>query len=153
LRAVGVIANLVANLTCQNRKRQSERALHRDLELLREQGHQGVSTSQKKLPHAPVAVAPKESHAAWVIERGRLSALGDETEAKTLDVVETRLLNLLDPHTKRELPNAEAIVEGIICLFIRVSVEGLGGVERAEPKACGAINLTFELQSYSAVGV
>jgi hypothetical protein len=30
---------------CQNRKRQAERALQRDLELLREQGHQGVNTS------------------------------------------------------------------------------------------------------------
>jgi hypothetical protein len=37
---------------------------------------------------------------------------------------------LFDPHTERELPNAEAIVEVRICLFIRISAEGL---ERAEP--------------------
>jgi pyruvate/2-oxoacid:ferredoxin oxidoreductase alpha subunit len=63
-----------------------------------------MSTSKKKLPHAPVAVAPKEGHAAWVIERERLSAPGDETEAETLDVAEERLLKLLDTHTERELP-------------------------------------------------
>ena len=79
-----------------------------------------------------------------------MSALGDEAEAKTLDVVEARLLKLLDPHTERELPNAEAIVEGRFCLFIRISAEGLG---RVEPKVCGAINLTFELPSDGAVGV
>jgi hypothetical protein len=148
--AVGVIANLFANVLCQNRKRQAERALHRKLELLREQGHQGVSTSQKKLPHAPVVVAPKEGHAAWIIERERLSAPGDETEAKALSVFEARLLKLLDPHTERELPNAEAIVEGGLFLFIRISAEGL---ERVEPKACGAINLTFDLLSNGDVGV
>jgi hypothetical protein len=68
LRAVDVIANLVANVPCQNLKRQAERALHRNLELLRERGLQEMSSSQKKLPHAPVAVAPNEGHAAWVIE-------------------------------------------------------------------------------------
>jgi|AntAceMinimDraft_1070359.scaffolds.fasta_scaffold151715_2 hypothetical protein len=78
LRAVGVIANLVANVPCRNRKRQAERALHRDLKLLRKQGHQVVSPSQNELPHAPVAVAPKEGHAALVIEREPLSALGDQ---------------------------------------------------------------------------
>ena len=104
LRAVGVIANLFANVPCQNCKRQTKRALHRDLELLREQWHQGVSTSQKKLPHAPVAVAPKEGNAAWVIERGRLSAPGDETEAKTLDVAEARLLKLWIPTPKEIFP-------------------------------------------------
>ena len=56
LRAVGVIANPVANVPCQNCKRQAKRALHRDLEFLREQRRKGVRTSQKKLPHAPVAV-------------------------------------------------------------------------------------------------
>jgi hypothetical protein len=56
----------------------------------------------------------------------------------------------LDPHTDRDLPNAEAIVEGRFCLFIRISAEGLG---RVEPKVCGAINLTFELPSNGAVGV
>jgi hypothetical protein len=121
LRAAGVIANLIANIPCQSRKRQAERALRRDLELLREQGHQGVSTSQKKLPHAPVAVAPKEGHAAWVIERERLSAPVDETGAKTLDAAEERLLNLMNPHTEREIPNAEAIKEGRFCLFIWIS--------------------------------
>jgi hypothetical protein len=109
-----------------------------------------LSTSQKKLPDTPVAVAPKEGHAAWVIERERLSAPGDETEAKKLDVIEARLLKLLDLHTERELPNAEAIVEGRFFLFIRISAEGL---ERVEPKACDPINLTFELPSNDAVGV
>ena len=104
LRAAGVIANLVANVPCQSRKRQAESAPQRDLELLQEQGHQGVSTSQKKLPHAPVAVAPKEGHAAWVIERGRLSAPGDETKAKTLDVAEARLLKLWIPTPKEIFP-------------------------------------------------
>jgi hypothetical protein len=79
-----------------------------------------------------------------------LSALGDEAEAKTLDVVEARLLKLLDPHTERELPNAEAIVEGVLCFFIRIPAEGLG---RVEPKACDAINLTLELPSNGTVGV
>ena len=48
------------------------------------------------------------------------------------------------------LPNAEAIVDGRFCLFIRISAEGL---ERVEPEAYGAINLTFELPSNGAVGV
>jgi hypothetical protein len=43
------------------------------------------------LPHAPVAVAPKEGHAALINERERLSAPGNETEVETLDVVEARL--------------------------------------------------------------
>jgi hypothetical protein len=83
-----------------------------------------------------------------------MSAPGDETEAETLDVVEARLLKLLDPHTERELPcdipNAEVIVEGGFCIFIRILAEGL---ERIEPKACGAINLNLELPSNGAVGV
>jgi hypothetical protein len=83
-----------------------------------------------------------------------LSAPGDETEAKTfdktLDVAEARPLKLLGPHNERELLNAEAMIEGGLCLFIWISAEGL---ERAEPKACGAINLTFELPSNVAVGV
>jgi hypothetical protein len=79
-----------------------------------------------------------------------LSAPGDETEAKTLDVVEARHLKVLDPHTEREFPNAEAIVERVLCFFIRILAEGL---ERVEPSACGAINLTFELPSDGAVGV
>jgi hypothetical protein len=78
-----------------------------------------VGTSQKKLPHAPVAVEPKKGLAAWVIEWERLSAPGNETEVETIDVAEARLLKLLDPHTERELPNAEAIVAGGFCLFIR----------------------------------
>ena len=109
-----------------------------------------MSTSQKKLAQAIVAVAPKEGHAAWVIERERLSAPDDEMEAKTLCVAEARLLKLLDPHTEKELPNAEAIVEGGFCVFIRISAEGL---ERVEPKACDAIHLNFELPSNGAVGV
>jgi hypothetical protein len=80
-----------------------------------------VGTSQKKLPRAPVAAAPKEGHAAWVIERELLSAPGDETKAETLDVAEARLMRLLDPHTESELPNAKAIVEGRFSLFIRIS--------------------------------
>jgi hypothetical protein len=96
------------------------------LELLREQGHLRVSKSQKNLSRTPVAVAPEEGLAAWVIERERLSAPSDETEAKTIGVVEARLLKLLDPQTKRGLPNAEAIVEGRSCLFIRISAEGWG---------------------------
>jgi hypothetical protein len=68
-----VIVNLFANSMFQNRKLQAETALHSDLELLQEQGHQGVSTSQNESPHAPVAVAPKEGHAAWFIERERPS--------------------------------------------------------------------------------
>jgi hypothetical protein len=99
-----VTAKLVANVPCQIRKRQAETALHRKFELLREQGHQGVRTSQKKLPHAPVAVAPKEVHAARVIEQERLSAPGDETEAKTLCVVEERLLKLWIPTPKESFP-------------------------------------------------
>jgi hypothetical protein len=79
-----------------------------------------------------------------------LSAPDDETEAKTLCVAEARLLKLLDPHTEIELPNAEAIVEGGFRLCIRISAEGL---ERVEPKACGAINLNFELPNNGAVGV
>ena len=71
-----------------------------------------MSTSQNEFLLAPVAEAPKELHSAWVIERGCLSALGDETEAEALDVAEARFLKLLDPHTERELPNAEAIIEG-----------------------------------------
>jgi hypothetical protein len=51
-----------SNGPCQSRKRQAERALHRDLELLREQKHDGVSSFQKELPHAHVTVAPKEGH-------------------------------------------------------------------------------------------
>jgi hypothetical protein len=81
------------------------------LEILREQGQQGGGgTSEKKLPNAPVTAAPKEGHAAWVIERGRLSPPGDEAEAETLPVVKERLLKILDPRTERELPNAEAIL-------------------------------------------
>jgi hypothetical protein len=95
------------------------------LEILREQGHQGASTSPKKLPHTPVAVALKEGHAAWVIVRESLSAPGNETEAKTLDVVEARILKLLDPHTEREPPNAEAIVEG---RFFELPSNGAVGV-------------------------
>ena len=49
LRADGLIASLVANLRYHNRKRQTEIALHRDLELLREQRHQRASTSQEEL--------------------------------------------------------------------------------------------------------
>jgi len=57
-------------------------------------------------------VAPKEGHAAWVIERERQSNPVDETEAETLNVAEARLLKLLDPPpTERELPIAGAIVE------------------------------------------
>jgi hypothetical protein len=64
------------------------------------------------LPHAPVAVASKDGHAAWVIDRKRLSAPGDDTEAETLYVLEVRLLKLLDSRTEGEIPNAEAIEEG-----------------------------------------
>jgi hypothetical protein len=120
------------------------------LELFREQGHQGAGISQKELPHAPVAAAPKEAHAAWVIERGCLSAPGDEKKLGALDVVEERLLKLLDPRTEREFPNAEAIVKGGLSLFIRITAERLEG---AEPKARGAINLAFELLRNGAVGV
>jgi hypothetical protein len=80
------------------------------LELLLEQGHEEVSTSQKEF----------EGHAAWVIERERLSARADETEAEALDIAEECLLKHLDPHTERKLPNAEAISEGGFCLFIRI---------------------------------
>jgi hypothetical protein len=58
----------------------------------------------------------------------RFSAPGDETEAETLGVVKAGLLKLFDPHTEKELPNAEAIVEARHCLFIRISAEGLGRV-------------------------
>ena len=76
-----MIANLFANVPLQNLKRQAERALHRDLELLREQGHQGVSTPQKKLPYAFVVVSREEGHVARVIVRKRLGAPGDVSEA------------------------------------------------------------------------
>jgi hypothetical protein len=69
---------------------------------------------------------PKSGYAAWVVERERLSAPGDETEAETLDVAEVRPMKLLNSHTERELPNAKAIVEGRLCLFIRISAERPG---------------------------
>ena len=59
-----------------------------------------VSTYQKELPHAPVAVSPKEGHADWVVERERLSAPSDETEAEMLDVVEARPQKLWIPTPK-----------------------------------------------------
>jgi hypothetical protein len=92
LRAVGVIAKLFADVPCQNRKRKAESALHRNLEVLREQGHQGGGHF------------PKEGHAAWVIERERLSAPGDETEAKALAVVKECLLKFWILTPKESFP-------------------------------------------------
>ena len=101
LRAVSAIENPAANVLYQNRKRQAESASHLDLKILREQKLHGLSTSQKELPHAPVTVALKEGHAAWVIERGHLSAPGDEMEAETRDVTEERLRGFWIPAPKR----------------------------------------------------
>jgi hypothetical protein len=42
-----------------------------------------------------------------------------------LNVAEARLMKLMDPHTERELPNAEAIVEGGLCLTIRITAVGI----------------------------
>jgi|AntAceMinimDraft_5_1070358.scaffolds.fasta_scaffold138067_2 hypothetical protein len=78
-----------------------------------------VGASQKELPRSPFAVALKEGHAAWAIERERLSAPGDEMEAEMLDVAEARLLKLLGSCTKRVLSNTEAIAEGGSVSFAR----------------------------------
>jgi hypothetical protein len=42
-----------------------------------------------------------------------------------LDAVEARLMKLMDPHTERGLPNAEAILEGGLCLIIRITAVGI----------------------------
>jgi hypothetical protein len=88
-----------------------------------------VSTPQKELPYAPVAVAPKKGRAAWVIERGSLSAPGDESEAKKTDVVEARLLKLVDPRTKVRFPTPR-----------RFKNEGSVSLEGSRPRGWSALS-------------
>jgi len=71
------------------------------------------------LPHAPVVVAPKEDHAAWVVARDCLSAPGDEKEVETLDVAKARLLMLED--SRRYFLQPKVWLVFTVCSSFRLS--------------------------------
>jgi hypothetical protein len=104
-----VLANLIANALCKNRKWQAETALHCEMGLYKKKAPRGEH-SPPKMPHASVAAALKKA-SRRVIERKHLSAPVDETEEKKLRAVDERFLKLWNHHTERELLNDEAIVE------------------------------------------